>query len=279
MSNKKLYFVTDAHLGAGDDSLQREQELCQLLDRIKEDAAMVVFLGDMFDFWFTYRYVVPKGHVRLLGQMAELADAGVELHFFIGNHDMWLFDYLKDEMNITMHDNPDLLEFDGRRFLVGHGDGLGHLDRRYDLIRRIFRCRLNQRLFSLLPSGLTFGIAHAWSSSSRKGHIKKNPKIFEYQGDDREGIVLYCRERLAQEPFDYCVFGHRHTPLVRDIAAPGGHSSTYVNVGDWLLHRNYAVYSDGTITLHDLKTPIGQPHPSIPPARLRTQPDNAPAPS
>ena len=155
MSNKKLYFVTDAHLGAGDDSLQREQELCQLLDRIKEDAAMVVFLGDMFDFWFTYRYVVPKGHVRLLGRMAELADAGIELHFFIGNHDMWLFDYLKDEMNITMHDNPDLLEFDGRRFLVGHGDGLGHLDRRYDFIRRIFRCRLNQRLFALPPSRLT----------------------------------------------------------------------------------------------------------------------------
>ena len=146
MPNKKLYFISDAHLGAGDDSLRRETELCTFLDHIKEDAAMVVFLGDMFDFWFTYRHVVPKGHVRLLGRMAALADAGVKLHFFIGNHDMWLFDYLKEEMNAIMHDEPDTLEFDGRRFLVGHGDGLGHLDRRYDLIRRIFRCRLNQRL-------------------------------------------------------------------------------------------------------------------------------------
>ena len=249
MPNNKLYFLSDAHLGAGDDSPQRERELCVLLDQMKQDAAMVVFLGDMFDFWFTYRYVVPKGHVRLLGKMAELADAGIELHFFIGNHDMWLFDYLKEEMGVIMHDEPDTLEFDGRRFLIGHGDGVGHLDRRYDIIRRIFRCRLNQRLFALLPSGLTFGIAHHWSNSSRKGHIKKNPKIFEYQGDDREGIVIYCKERLMKEHFDYCVFGHRHTPMVKDDCLPG---CIYVNVGDWLLHRNYAVYHDGTLQLIDL---------------------------
>ena len=174
MPNSKLYFITDAHLGAGPDSPQRERDLCSLLDQMKLDAAMVVFLGDMFDFWFTYRYVVPRGHVRLLGKMAELADAGIELHFFIGNHDMWLFDYLQKEVGAIMHDEPDTLIFDGRRFLVGHGDGLGHLDRRYDIIRRIFRNRLNQRLFALLPSGLTFGIANSWSNSSRKSHIKKN---------------------------------------------------------------------------------------------------------
>lgn len=251
MSNKKIYFVTDAHLGAGQDSPQRERELCDLLDRMKDDAAMVIFLGDIFDFWFTYKYVVPRGFVRLLGRMAALSDAGVILHFFIGNHDMWLFDYLKEEMHIIMHDEPDIIEFDGRRFLIGHGDGLGQLDKRYNFIRRVFRCRTNQRLFSLLPSGLTFGIAHGWSSSSRKGHIKKNPTIFEYQGDEREGIVIYCKQRLVQEPFDYCVFGHRHTPLTREITAPNGNKSTYVNVGDWLIHRNYGVYSNGQITLHD----------------------------
>ena len=249
MPNNKLYFLSDAHLGAGPDSPQRERELCALLDQMKQDAAMIVFLGDIFDFWFTYRYVVPKGHVRLLGKMAQLADAGIELHFFIGNHDMWLFDYLKDEMGVVMHDEPDILEFDGRRFLVGHGDGLGHLDRRYDVIRHIFRSRLNQRLFALLPSGLTFGIAHRWSNSSRNEHIKKNPKIFEYQGDDREGIVIYCRQRLEKEQFDYCVFGHRHTPLVKDDCLPG---CTYVNVGDWLIHRNYAEYHDGHLHMKEL---------------------------
>ena len=251
MPGSKIYFITDAHLGAGEDSRQREIELCALLDRIKNDAAIIVFLGDMFDFWFSYKYVVPKGFVRLMGKMAELSDSGITIHFFIGNHDMWLFNYLKDEMNIVMHDDPDILEFDGKRFLVGHGDGLGHQDKRYDCIRRIFRCRLNQRLFALLPQWMTFGIANSWSSHSRKGHIKKNPKIFEYQGDEREGIVIYCRQRLLNEQFDYCVFGHRHTPIVRSIESPSGHSSVYVNVGDWLMHRNYAVYADGQINLYD----------------------------
>ncbi len=254
MPGNKLYFITDAHLGADDDSLQREKELCLLLDRMQTDAAMVVFLGDMFDFWFTYKYVVPKGYTRLLGRMAQLSDTGVELHFFVGNHDMWMFDYLKQEMAITMHNEPDTLEFDGKRFLIGHGDGLGHLDKRYDCLRRIFRSPINQRLFSILPEWMTFGLATGWSRNSRKGHIKKNPHIFEYQGDDREGIVIYCRQRLLNEPFDYCVFGHRHTPLVREIVADNGNRSTYVNVGDWLLHRNYAVYSNGTMECIDLRT-------------------------
>lgn len=249
MPGKKIYFVTDAHLGAGEDSREREIALCNLLDQMKEDAAMVVFLGDIFDFWFSYHYVVPRGHVRILGRMAELADAGIELHFFAGNHDMWMFDYLQEEMNITMHNDPVILEYDGRRFLMGHGDGLGHLDKRYDFLRKVFRSRLNQRLFALLPQRLTFGIAIGWSHSSRKSHIKKNPHNFEYQGDEREGIVLYCKERLQQEPVDFCVFGHRHTPLTREIISNNGHKALYVNVGDWLIHRNYAVYSDGELTL------------------------------
>lgn len=247
-TKNKLYFVTDAHLGAGTDTLQRERELCQWLDQIRHDAAMVIFLGDIFDFWFTYRYVVPKGHVRLLGKMAELADEGIQLHFFIGNHDMWLFDYLPNLMPITMHSDPEVLEFDGHRFLIGHGDGLGHLDRRYDIIRCIFRHPVNQWLFAHVPSGLTFGIANAWSQSSRKSHIKKNPKIFEYQGDDQEGIVIHCRQQLQQEHFDFCVFGHRHVPIIREL----DQGCKYVNVGDWLIHRNYAVYADGQIQLHDL---------------------------
>ena len=156
---------------------------------------------------------------------------------------------IKKEIGVIMHDEPDTLEFDGKRFLVGHGDGLGHLDRRYDFIRRVFRCRFNQWLFTLVPSRLTFGIAFGWSSHSRKGHIKKNPDVYKYLGDNREGIVIYCRQRLEREHFDYCVFGHRHTPLVKDDCLPG---SIYVNVGDWLMHRNYAVYHNGSMQLFDL---------------------------
>lgn len=251
MPDKGLYFITDAHLGAGADTREREKALCHLLDEIAPKAAKVIFLGDMFDFWFTYRYVVPRGYTRLLGRLAQIADAGIEMHFFIGNHDMWLFDYLHEEMGIIMHDDPEVMEYDGKRFLVGHGDGLGHLDRHYDILRWIFRNRCNQWLFSLLPEWMTFGIAQQWSRKHRAGKLEKTPEILDYQGDDQEGIVLYCRERMQQEHIDYCVFGHRHTPLLKEITAPGDLTATYCNVGDWLLHRNYALYADGHLTLHE----------------------------
>ena len=249
MADKGIYFITDAHLGAGHDSREREKELCRLLDEIAPKAAKVIFLGDMFDFWFTYRYVVPRGYTRLLGRMAQMADAGIEMHFFLGNHDMWLFDYLEEEMGIIMHSDPEVMEFDGKRFLIGHGDGLGHLDKHYDVLRWIFRNKVNQRLFSLLPEWMTFGIAQQWSRKHRAGKLEKTPEILDYQGDDHEGIVLYCRERMQQEHLDYCVFGHRHTPLVKEITSSEGRVATYCNVGDWLVHRNYAVYADGKLSL------------------------------
>lgn len=251
MKDKALYFITDAHLGAGQDSRAREKDLCRLLDEIAPHAEKVIFLGDMFDFWFSYRYVVPRGYTRLLGRMAQMADAGIEMHFFIGNHDMWMFDYLTEEMGVIMHEEPEVMEYDGKRFLVGHGDGLGHLDKTYDVLRWIFRNRLNQRLFSILPEWMTFGIARGWSQKHRSGKMRKQPDILEFQGDDNEGIILYCKERMMSERFDYCVFGHRHTPLQKEITASNGSTSTYVNVGDWLIHRNYAVYADGVLTLQE----------------------------
>lgn len=236
----KVYFLTDAHLGAGDDSLLREHQLCRFLDTIRGDARMLILLGDMFDFWFSYRHVVPRGYIRFLGKLAELADDGVELHFFVGNHDMWIFDYLEQQMNIVMHNEPEFMEIAGRHFLVGHGDGLGHLDRHYDRLRCIFRSRMNQRLLSMLPEWITFGIACGWSHRSRLSH---GDDVARYLGDEREGIVIYCREQMLAVSIDYCVFGHRHTPLAREIVADNGAKSLYVNVGDWLVHRSYAVFS------------------------------------
>ncbi|KWW31592.1 MAG: UDP-2,3-diacylglucosamine hydrolase [bacterium P3] len=245
----KLYFVTDAHLGAGRDSRERERELCALLDAMKQDAAMVVLLGDMFDFWFSYRHVVPRGYIRLLGKLAELADAGVELHYFVGNHDMWMFDYLEREMCITMHEEPAVLEFGGRRFLMGHGDGLGHLDRRYDLLRLMFRNKMNQWLFSCLPEWMTFGIALRWIDSSKQKHRRED---LCYKGEEGEGIVRYCKERMAQEDIDFCVFGHRHTPLQVTLSTRcHGHEVQYVNVGDWFTHRSYACFDGSRLELID----------------------------
>lgn len=248
-----LYFITDAHLGSGADSRQREQELCSFLDSIRQEVTTLILLGDMFDFWFSYRYVVPRGHVRLLGKLAQMVDDGVEVHYFIGNHDMWLFDYLSQEIGITMHDDPEILTFDNHRFLIGHGDGLGHLDRHYDFLRRVFRCKVNQRLFALLPEWMTFGLAQRWSDYSKHSH---NPDHLRYLGEDREGIVIHCKELSQSEDFDFCVFGHRHTPIATEIHLNNTHRPTcqYVNVGDWFTHRNYARYSAGRLTLHEYST-------------------------
>ena len=233
----KVYFISDAHLGSGPDSLERERQLCRFLDDIKPSCARLFLLGDIFDFWFTYRHLVPRGHTRLLGKLAELSDSGVELHFFLGNHDMWMFDYLEREMGAIMHDDPEVFFLDGKRFLIGHGDGLGHLDRKYDFIRSVFRSPLNQKLFALLPSRLTFPFAQRWSDSNKVKHAREDS--LHYLGDEREGIVLYCKQRMEQEPLDFCVFGHRHTPLVRQLSP----TTTYLNTGDWLFNRNYAVYN------------------------------------
>lgn len=232
-----VYFVTDAHLGSGDNSAERERELCALLDSIKGDCTTLVLLGDIFDFWFSYRYVVPRGHVRLLGKLAELADAGIKIHYFLGNHDMWVFDYLTEEFGAEVHADPVEMTFGGKRFLVGHGDGLGHLDPWFDFAKFFFRSRVCQKLFKMLPSALTFGIANGWSNGNKRKHAKRD--LLHYLGDDLEGIVIYCKQRLEKEHFDYCVFGHRHTPVVRDL----GGGCTYVNVGDWLHNRNYARFT------------------------------------
>ena len=268
MSGKRVYFVSDAHLGSGADSRERELQLCRWLDEIGPTCGCLVLLGDMFDFWFSYRHVVPRGNVRLLGKLAAMADSGVDIHFFIGNHDMWVFDYLTEECGITVHNDPEAMTFGGKRFLIGHGDGLGHTDRWFDFVRHFFRSRVCQRLFAALPSSFTFPIARRWCDSNKRRHEREDCQ--RYLGDEREGIVIYCKERLQREHFDYCVFGHRHTPLVRELKvervecvnalmrecvsadAPGQLStfhfplSTYVNTGDWLTHRTYAVFDPAT---------------------------------
>ncbi len=270
MVRDKVYFISDAHLGSGENTLERERQLCRFLDGIKDDCKTLFLLGDIFDFWFSYRYLVPRGHTRILGKMAELADSGVEIHFFIGNHDMWMFDYLTQEMGVILHDEPEVMELFGKRCLIGHGDGLGHTDKWFDFVRVFFRSRFCQRLFKILPSSFTFGIAHRWSDNNKRKHARKD--MLHYLGDDREGIVIYLKERLQKEHFDYCIFGHRHTPLVKELthtilperqrtacdqrgAKQSGNQaiSTYVNTGDWLHNRNYVVLSpDGEIQLNFL---------------------------
>lgn len=248
----KTYFLSDAHLGAGNDSLQRERELVAFLDAIRPDCARLVLLGDMFDFWFSYRHVVPRGFSRFIGKLAQMADEGVEIHYFIGNHDMWVFDYFANEVGCIMHPNPAPLTIDGKVFQIGHGDGLGHLDKKYDFLKRVFRCRFNQRLFAFFHPYMGFSIAEAWSEHSRKQH---KVKFFQYMGDDKEGIVLWAKQQLATQDCDFFVFGHRHLPMMKWLnvnTAQGQHrQALYVNVGEWIDHRNYACFDGKELWLYD----------------------------
>ena len=236
--------MSDSHLGVPDRprSLQRERLLVQWLEQVAQDASGIYLLGDLFDFWFEYRHVVPRGYVRLLGKLAELSDRGVALHFFTGNHDMWSFGYLEQEIGLRLYRQPVERELNGKRFLIGHGDGLGPGDRGYKFLKRVFSCRLCQRLFSFLHPGFGVGLARWLSRRSRAAGGSADEK---YLGDDREFLVQYCRERLRQKPFDYFVFGHRHLPIDLEVA-PG---VRYVNTGDWVQHFTYAVFDGETLQL------------------------------
>lgn len=243
----KTFFVTDAHLGSGADTRQREADLVRWLNAIEPEAKRVIMLGDIFDFWFTYKQAVPRGFVRLLGTMARMADNGIEFHFFIGNHDMWMFDYLEKEIGVTMHSNPEAMELEGKRFLLGHGDGLGKSDRKYNCLKRVFRGSLNQWLFAGIHPNIGFPVAYRWSNSSRRKHSLADNG---YLGDEREDIYQYCKQMQQQkldagvQPYDYFLFGHRHTPIVRPLG-----TATYINVGNWIEHRDYAVFDGETCEL------------------------------
>ena len=236
------YIFSDSHLDNSPESLQREQQLVAWLKSIEPTAQRIVMLGDMFDFWFTYRKVVPRGHTRLIGQLATMADKGTEIHYFIGNHDMWVFDYFQQEIGAIVHSSPEELTIDGKSILFGHGDGLGVTHGSYPVLKRIFRCRLNQKLFALLPSAFSFPIAHSWSRQSRKSH---GTKYLSYLGDDNEELLQYCLRLSETTHYDYMVFGHRHLAMTHQLH----NNCLYVNVGDWFANRDYAVIANGELTL------------------------------
>jgi len=239
----KLYFASDIHLGAGGyaSSRQREDRFVHWLDTIKEDAAEIFLMGDVFDFWFEYKTVVPKGYIRLLGKLAELADAGVKLYFFKGNHDMWMFDYFVNELGATIITNELVIERGGKKFFLHHGDGLGPGDGMYKILKKIFRSNVCQWLFARIHPNLGVGIANYWSKSSRISNLKKeDPKPGE-----QEWLVEYSREVLQTTFYDYLVFGHRHLPL--DIQL--NNKSRYINLGEWINYNSYAEFDGKELEL------------------------------
>lgn len=236
-TNKKIYFLSDFHLGAPNHavSLQREKMLVKFLREIKADAAEVFIVGDMFDFWYEYRKVVPKGFVRILGTLGEMTDSGIPVHFFVGNHDMWMKDYLTEELNIKVYFDPAEFTFQGKKMLIGHGDGLGPGDHGYKRLKKIFRNPVCQWLFGILPPAIGMGVANYMSRRSRAqtGTVEE-----VFLGGDKEWLVQYCYYKLKQQHYDYFVFGHRHLPIYYRLQA----NSTYINLGDWIRYYTYGVF-------------------------------------
>ncbi len=247
-NNKKIYFLSDFHLGAPDaaSSLVREKIIVKFLDEIKRDASEIFIVGDIFDFWYEYKKVVPRGYTRLLGKLAELSDAGITLHFFVGNHDMWMKDYFQKELNISVYFEPVPFERNGKKFLIGHGDGLGPDDHGYKRLKKIFRNPVCQWLFGIFPPVLGLGLANYLSRRSRRITTEET-----FLGEEKEWLIIYCKEVLKKNFYNYLVFGHRHLPIdfrLTPNPSPGGEgseTSRYINLGDWIRYFTYAVF-DGT---------------------------------
>lgn len=244
---KNIYFVSDAHLGLfpEEKSSERERILVHWLGLIKDRVSELYLVGDIFDFWHEYKHVVPKGHVRFLGKLAELADQGVQIHFFTGNHDVWAYDYLPAEIGMKVYREPVIREMDGYRFYIAHGDGLGNGENGYKILKWIFTNKVLQWLFARIHPNAALKFGKWWSKSSRyaKGIVAE-----PYRGDDKELQVVFARETLLSEHFDYFIFGHRHIPF--EIRLEG--NSRVVNLGDWISHFTYAVWDGSTLGLHSI---------------------------
>lgn len=243
----KTYFISDLHLGVPNAAMsrQREKAAVRFLNQIAHDAKRLYVLGDLFDFWYEYATVVPKGFVRIQGKLAEMADQGVEVHLFTGNHDMWMFNYFTDEFGATVHRSPEVTNIDGTLFMLGHGDGLGPGDHGYKFIKKVFANPISIWLFGKLPPGIGVRLAHFWSGRSREANL---PQDEVFKGLDNEWLYLHCRDVIRNrqaknlQPIANFIFGHRHLLLDIDI---DGHAR-YINLGEWFSKPHFAVW-DGKL--------------------------------
>lgn len=240
ISGTKIYFASDLHLGVPDEksSFEREKLFVRWLDEISKDAKEIFIIGDVFDFWHEYQTVVPKGFVRLQGKIAELCDSGIPVHMFTGNHDLWMFGYFEKELGVKVYRNPVQREFNGKKFYIGHGDGLGPGDQGYKFIKKVFANPVCQFLFRWLHPDLGTKLAAYLSFKSRFGVKGDKKELEHFRGEEGEWLIQFARDILKQEHFHYFVFGHRHLPL--DITL--NDKSRYINTGDWLDYNSYAVF-------------------------------------
>jgi UDP-2,3-diacylglucosamine hydrolase len=246
--NKKIYFASDQHLGAPtqEKSFPREQKFVRWLDEIKDDAEAIFLLGDLFDFWFEYKTVVPKGFVRVLGKLAEIKDSGIPIYFFVGNHDLWMRDYFEKELNIPVFHAPQEFTINNKLFFIGHGDGLGPHDKGYKRMKKVFTFPLFKWMFRWLHPDLGVKLGQYMSV---KNKMISGDEDFKFLGEDREWLVQYCKRKLESKHYDFFVFGHRHLPL--DIQLQ--ENSKYYNLGDWINFYTYGAFDKEGFSLLEYK--------------------------
>ena len=245
--NKKVYFASDFHLGVptAAKSREREDRIVRWLDFIKQDAHALYLVGDIFDFWFEYKKAIPRGFTRFFGKIAELTDNGIQVVFFTGNHDMWMFDYLSTELGVTIERNLKEITYNSTQFLIAHGDGLGPGDRAYKFIKVVFSSKVCQWLFARLHPNFGIGLADYFSRKSRKHSVNED----KFLGEDKEWLITYSKEKLVEKHYDYFIYGHRHHPVVVKLAE----KSTYINLGEWISQNNYAVFDGDNCELVQFK--------------------------
>ena len=243
---KNVYFISDLHLGAKYLVPERDFELrvVRFLHSIKEKADALYLLGDILDYWFEYKTVVPRGYIRFFGALAELADSGVKITWIIGNHDIWLFDYLKNEIGMNVVDGAIVTEIYNKRFYLAHGDALGSLKPGFKFIRAIFRNHICQRLYSCIPPNWTIPFAHAWSSHSRENGLK-----YEVKDAETDKFVQFAYEynNSGSKKVDYFIFGHRH--IVFDYHPVKMPDVTVAILGDWIKHFTYGVFDGNSFEI------------------------------
>ncbi len=243
-SGKRVYFASDNHLGAPsrEESLPREKKFVRWLEDVQQDAAAIFLLGDLCDFWFEYKSVVPRGFTRTLGKLAEITDSGIPVYYFVGNHDLWMHGYFEEELNIPVFHSPQQFEINGKKFLIGHGDGLGPGDKGFKRMKKVFTNPLAKWLFRWLHPDLGVRIAQYFSVKNRM--ISGDDDV-RFLGEENEWLVQYAKRKLEQQHFDYFVFGHRHLPL----EIPLSDASRYVNLGDWIRYYSYGIFEGENLTL------------------------------
>ncbi len=241
---KKVYFASDNHLGAPthEQSFPREQKFVAWLDQIKEDAAVIFLLGDLFDFWFEYKTVVPKGFTRTLGKLAEITDSGIPVYYFVGNHDLWMNGYFEQELNIPVYHQPKEFTFNDTLFFIGHGDGLGPGDKGYKRMKKVFTNPFSKWLYRWLHPDLGVKLAQYLSV---KNKLISGDDDITFLGEENEWLVQYCKRKLTEKHRDHFVFGHRHLPM--EIELPD--DARYTNLGDWIIHYTYAVFDGSEMKL------------------------------